>query len=249
MKLILLNRQTLVLLSFLILVTLLPTFVNAQKGMPAYPYTEVFFESTWEQMANYEKKRKGPSLEGIQVLNEEFISSNIILKNDTCIYQDVPVRINIYENALEVNYKGEVKYLPANRIEKIELQGKSKPFLTQNSFSTKVPAPEGFYKLLYEQKSTLLCHYSYTIKEANYNVALDVGQENDEIVIERNYYIILNNEMIKLEKNRRKLVKQLGADKEVQDFLKKNRINLKDEQDMVKFLEFYDSAFNNCLNA
>lgn len=241
--------KVLVILILVIFISLTTKNLMAQKGMSAYPYSTVFFESTWEQMANYEIKKKGSILEGNKVLYEEFINSRIILKDDTCIYKDIPVRINIYENALEVNYKGEVKYLPVDKIDKIELQSQNRPFLTQNSFNEKLSAPVGFYKLLYDQQSTLLCHYSYKIKEANYNVQLDVGQEYDEVVIERDYYLIVDNEMIKLEKNRKKLFKQLGEEKEVRDFLKQHRINPKDEQDLVKLLEFYDSAFNNCLNA
>jgi hypothetical protein len=233
----------------MIFTALFPTLVKGQSGMTVFPNTHIYYENNLEQLGYFEKLKKGPMLNGKKVLNEEFINSNIKLMNDTFIYKDFPVRINIYENALEVNYKGEVKYLPVEKIEKIEFSGKNKPYLTQNSLSAEIDAPQGFYKLLYDQQSTLLCHYSYKIKEATYNVQFDVGQEYDEIVIEQDYYLIVNNEMIKLEKSRKKLLKQLGEEKDVKDFLKRNKINPKDEQDMVKLLEYYDSAFNNCLNA
>lgn len=249
MRLIYIKRRIPICLIFMIFAFLFPTLVKCQSGMTAFPNTHIYYENNLEQLGYFEKLKKGPMLNGKKVLNDEFINSNIKLMNDTFIYKDFPARINIYENALEVNYKGEVKYLPVEKIEKIEFLGKNQPYLTQNSLSAEIDAPQGFYKLLYDEQSILLCHYSYKIKEATYNVQFDVGQEYDEIVIEQDYYLIVNNEMIKLEKSRKKLLKQLGEEKGVKDFLKRNKINPKDEQDMVKLLEYYDSAFNNALNA
>jgi len=220
---------------------------NAQKGRPSYPYQMVFFESTWQDMANYEKKGSGPKLTGQRVLNEDFIKSNIILKNDTVVYKDVPVRVNVYENALEVKYKGEIKYLPVHKIEKVEFQNQGFSYLTNNTINT--DAPEGFYKILYKKQSVLLCHYGYKIKEANYNVQMDVGEKDDKIIVTKDYYVVLNNQLIKLENNRRKLIKQLGNSEAIEDFIKKQKINPKDEQDMIKFLDYYDSAKINCFNS
>jgi hypothetical protein len=234
---------------FMIFTAFFPKLLISQSGMAVFPNSHVYYENNLEQLGYFEKLKKGPMINGKKVLNVDFLNSNIKLINDTCIYKSFPARINIYENALEVNYKGEIKYLPVEKIENIEFPEDKNPYLTQNSLNAEIDAPVGFYKLLYDQESTLVCHYSYKIKEATYNVQFDVGQEYDEVVIEKDYYLIVNNKMIKLEKSRKKLLKQLGEGKEVRDFLKQYRINPKDEQDLVKLLEFYDSAFNNCLNA
>ena len=232
----------------MIFAVLFPRLVKSQSGMAVFPNSHIYYENNLEQLGYFERLKKGSTLNGKKVLSDEFIKSNIKLKNDSSIYRNLSARINVYENALEVDYKGDVKYLPVNKIEKIQFQGKDKPYLTQNSLSSELAAPRGFYKLLYNQQSILLCHYSYKIKAATYNVQFDVGQEYDEIVIERDFYLIVGDEMIKLEKNRRKLLKQLGEEREIKEFLRKNKIDPKDEQDMVKFLEYYDSAFTSYLN-
>ena len=49
-------------------------------------------------------------------------------------------------------------------------------------------------------------------------------------------------QLIEIEKNSRKFARQFSLNEEMDAFFRHNRINPKNEQDLIKFLKYYDST-------
>ncbi len=68
-----------------------------------------------------------------------------------------------------------------------------------------------------------------------------MGERDDKIVITKTHYAFINRQLIELEKNKRKLTRQFNSNEEMDAFFRHNKINPKDEQDLIKFIKYYDS--------
>ncbi|MBE9510120.1 MAG: hypothetical protein IMY71_04510 [Bacteroidetes bacterium] len=179
------------------------------------------------------------SLLGTPYLNEEWENADIILSHDDLLVKDIPIRIDVMNNWLEVKLKGKVFLLYVDDTHSLFFKNSNDAFITGNGIAKNSPA--GFYKVIYNEKSSVFCHYSTKIKEATYIPAFNVGEKDDKIIIEKTYYAFINNQLIELEKNKKKLIQQFKSNKEIITFIKHNNINPTKEQDLIKFIKYYDS--------
>ena len=182
----------------------------------------------------------GSGLSGTPYLNEKWQKADIILLHDDLLIKDIPVKINVRSSWLEVNLKGKIYLLDADDIYSFFLKGNNDAFITTNALDKN--GPSGFYKVIYNDKSSLLCFYSASIKQANYVPAFDAGEQDDKIVIEKTYYAFINGQLIELEKKSKKFTRQFNLNEEMDAFFSQNRINPKNEQDLIKFLKYHDST-------
>lgn len=179
-------------------------------------------------------------LSGTPYLNEKWQKADIILLQDDLLIKDIPVKIDVRNNRLEVNHKGKVYLLDADDIYSLFLKGNNDAFITTNALDKN--GPTGFFKVIYNEKSSLLCFYSTSIKQASYVPAFDTGEQDDKIIIKKTYYAFINRQLIELEKKSKKFTRQFNLNEEMDAFFSHNRINPKKEQDLIKFLKFYDST-------
>lgn len=179
------------------------------------------------------------SLLGTPYLNEEWENADIVLSHDDLLVRDILVKIDVSNNWIEVKREGEIFLLYIDDTHSLFFKNSNTAFITGNGIAEN--SPEGFYEVLYNEKSSLFCHYSTSIKKATYIPAFNVGEKDDKIIIEKKYYAFLNNQLIELEKNKKKLIQQFHSNNEIITFIKQNNINPKNEQDLIKFIKYYDS--------
>ena len=178
-------------------------------------------------------------LTGTPYLNEEWQNADIVFLKDDLFVKDIQVKIDVRNNWLEVNLKGKVYVLDADDTYSLFFKENNITFITRNALN-KI-GPQGFFEVIYNEESSLFCHYSASIKQANYIPALDAGEEDDKIIINTTYYAYINMQLIELEKKSKKFAKQFNLNEEMNTFFRHNRINPKNEQDLIKFLKYYDS--------
>lgn len=176
---------------------------------------------------------------GTPYLNEEWENADIVLSHDDLLVKDIPIKVDLMNNWIEVNLKGKIFLLYLDDTHSFYFKNSNDAFITGNSIVKDSPA--GFYKVLYNEKSSLFCQYSTNIKKSTYIPAFDVGEKDDKIIIEKTYYAFINNQLIELEKNKKKLIRQFKSNNEIITFIKHNNINPKKEQDLIKFINYYDS--------
>jgi len=176
---------------------------------------------------------------GSPFVNTEWQQANIILIENKAEILDVPVRIDAKANLLEINHEDRVKVLHATNTYSLAFKNSEEVFVSNKTLG--VEEPEGFFKIVYNKKSSLLCHYSTKVVQGTYNPILDAGIKEDKLVVEQTYYIFKEGKLVKLEKNRKKLIHQFNNEPEVAGFIREQKITPKFEYDLLKLVSFIDS--------
>jgi hypothetical protein len=180
-----------------------------------------------------------PKLLGTNYLDEEWSPADIILYGDTIEIQGVDARIDLSNGILELNLEDRVIVVPSYRTKSILFSSSDNLYMSRSGIGLYGPA--GFYRVLYTGKSALYCHYSTDIRESNYNVALDAGRKDDEIIHVLTYYLAKGDKLIKLEKKKGKLIDQLGGSK-LEAYIKENSIDVRKEEGLISVVEFLDGT-------
>lgn len=176
---------------------------------------------------------------GSNYIYNDWQLADIKIVSDSGIIQDVYIKIDVLNNIVEIQDIKEIKVLPANLTKFIKLKQKNETYITKNAIGDYIL--NGFSKVIYNGKTSLLCNYSARIKEAQYNEALAVGNRDDELILVKKYYVFINKELILIEKSQRKLIKAFAYNPKIQQFIKDNHISPKNENDLITLLTYIDT--------
>jgi len=187
--------------------------------------------------------QKGGVIEGTIYLNEQWFPGVIKLK-----FYDEPInvdklRINVFNNEVELQVDGKIKVVGAHEIIYCSInEGYRKRYFVSTMEYPVETNLTGFFEVLYDAPTSLLAHYYTAIKKADYNVALDVGSKNDEILIKENYYVVKENApLIKVDK--RKDVLKICSDfaSQMKSFIKNNNLKTSNSKDLVEIFKYYNT--------
>ncbi|MCW3109587.1 MAG: hypothetical protein JWQ09_4093 [Segetibacter sp.] len=94
---------------------------------------------------------------------------------------------------------------------------------------------KSLYQVLSQGKATLLKHYAVTWQDITLFNTTNTTRVYKQM---EQYYLYLNGKMFRLEKNKDNLPGLLGSSK---DYISKNKLNLKKEEDAAKLIDYYNS--------
>ncbi|MFZ4412616.1 MAG: hypothetical protein ACOYOV_06000 [Bacteroidales bacterium] len=188
---------------------------------------------------NVTEKTYNTKMTGSSYIYDDWKLSDIKMTSDSGIMQNLMIKIDVLYNIIEIKKDEEIKILPANQTILVKLKEKNEVFITKNALGDFLL--NGFSKIIYNEKTSLLCNYSAKVKEAKYNEALAVGNRDDELIIVKNYYFFINNELSLVERNKKKFLKSFAYNPNIQEFIKEKNISPKNEDDLVILLKFIDS--------
>jgi len=199
------------------------------------------FNSTneWSKVFITNRPIYNNSQTGTPFINPEWKLADIVLLENKNEILQVPVRIDTKFNLIEIRHEEKVKVLHASNTFSVALTMTGEVFVTNKTLG--ITEPEGFFKVVYSKKSSLLCYYSAKIIEGAYNPVLDAGIKEDKMFVEQTYYIMQNGKLTKLEKNRKKLMRQFEDQPEIAQFIKDEHLMPKLEYDLLKLIGFIDS--------
>ncbi|CAM1341864.1 Carbamoyl-phosphate synthase small subunit [Tenacibaculum aestuarii] len=189
------------------------------------------------------KQTKNEELTGSVYLFDDWNNRGVIYSNDGKGYKLDGLNLNLELNRLEAKFEDKSKNsvyafdpesvkkatIGNKVVKRIRLSDKEGEFfLEELSINDKV----GFYKL-----------YSVSIKYARLNPMTQKKMGNNQYIKEETYYIEFNGrglEAIELKKS--KILNKLKDKKEkVKKFIKENKLNVKEENDFIKLLNYYSS--------
>ena len=105
--------------------------------------------------------------------------------------------------------------------------------------STDITSEKSFYEVLYDGSTTLLRDPKKNIVEHRvYNSSTAVKS----IVETPAYYIQVNGQLIKIKKDKKAILAALGNPAQLDKYIQDNKLNLKDDKDLVKAMLYYDSV-------
>lgn len=141
------------------------------------------------------------------------------------------VIIRDFHNIYKIN-------LPANKIEQFILPDHIFVRIVHNNFNE---MNTGFYEQLYQGKTGLVAKREKKIIEK------PISERIDNVVISTNTYYVMKKDVYYTFKNERGLLNILSdKKKEIQQYLKRNRIRYKDdpERSMIMAVEYYNRLMN-----
>ncbi|MBF9253576.1 hypothetical protein I2I11_09760 [Pontibacter sp. 172403-2] len=169
---------------------------------------------------------------------------------DNLIFDNVPVKYNVYENVVQFQ-KGDGKtyLLPPNKIDyfvlKDTLGARSYTFRKVPEISRMLKSPtDRFAIVLHEgKKSTMVLLPGKSLVKADFKGGYSAGRTFDELVTENDYYLIKQGEEPqKVKLSKRSLLKALqDKQQQVEDFISKQNIDADTEEGWMETLAFYDS--------
>lgn len=182
-----------------------------------------------------------PSIIGSTYLEEVWQIAEIVLKSGNVI-QGLPLKIEIEQGNVEIQYNGETKFLNLNAVDYINYNdiktGAKSVIRSANQFTIDGTPLKGIVKVEeYVGQYKVVKHFYIEFLQANYNVAMDVGSKDHRKVKKENLYISNNNKLILVKGSSKKIAEQLGADKEkALRIIKENKLKLTNEEDLINFI-------------
>jgi hypothetical protein len=162
--------------------------------------------------------------------------ANVLFKNGKAI-ASLKMRYNVYENQMLYRHD-DTTYVIGTPDSIAEIKFPNKKFVYKNLVHED-KSEKTFLEVLYASKITLYNAYRIEVVPANYNQALDVGSKNDLFKIKEQLYFLVDTKFVVLKKMS-KLLDLLGdKKKEVSDYVDKEHLSIKNKEDIVKVLSYY----------
>ncbi len=189
-------------------------------------------------------------VEGNFYLDKKWNLASILLYKDQQVLENYRVRYNINANQFEL--------LEPETLQVTTLQGLRVQNIVWLDSSYKVPryfvngmdfrdegAPIlGFFEVLVEGELPLMRRTLAVFKESNYNVALMVGNRNDQIVKRNVYYFLRGKDMFEVPKKRKEFFLIFGEKAaEMEAFAEENQIDLKAAGSIFQVFTYFNSQF------
>jgi hypothetical protein len=234
--------KTIFSVAFVLFTFFFETYAQQPSGQDAFVNTlnlggQSNVARTWDN--RYEGVRGTPYLKNVWQ-NAQIISI------EGKVYNNVPLKYDVYSNLLAIkNSKGDSISTETTNIKEFTWIGTGMTFVKEPLLDNTTDLKN--FGRLYQQifkgnKTTLLKNYRKELLKADYQGGYNANRRYDELIDETDYYLKKDTQIEKIKLNEKNIVKFLAdKEKEVKDFIKKQKLNLKNETDVVKLLQYYES--------
>jgi hypothetical protein len=185
---------------------------------------------------------------GSVYLNENWKETTLKLKKETygvSELEGVKMKLDLKTNTMEFQTDKGIKVIGGANVEsfvwKNDLQSDDETYINCDKFSFENTKLLGFAHVISPGKKVSLVQHQYLeFVQADYNVALDVGSKDHKYLKKNKLYLLKDNQLIPVNK---KSIAIAMADKKQQigQYKKDQKLNLKDQQDLVSLIAYYNS--------
>jgi len=168
-----------------------------------------------------------------------------IVLSDGRKYYNVKAKLNLVEH--EVVFKsssGEEGFIGKGMVSIISIVDSTKQGVKNYTFQSGFPkidnqANFNFYQVFTNGKATLLKSINKSIEERLNELS---GEKSKEFMVRENAYIYIGGEMKRIKKDKEFFMNILADQAtSVNEYLTANKINFKNEEQVIKLIEFYNS--------
>ncbi len=180
------------------------------------------------------------TVEGSVYLNSDFEEGEIFT-SDAVRFTGIPMRYNAYQSEIEVLMPDDKIYILKNsdKIVKISLDSSD---LIYTKFVSKDGERSGYLSLVYNGMTTLYRRDYKVFKEGAPSNGIINEIPNKIIDRPKEYYVRTDAGMPRFFKTSKDLAELLGLhSSEINSFLRKERVNVKKEADLIKVMTYFDS--------
>lgn len=183
-------------------------------------------------------------------LDTKWNLASILLYRDQEVLEGFRARYNINSNQFELMEPENnlVSVMPGLRVQNIVWMDSAykvpRYFVNGMDFRDEGAPISGFFEVIVEGELPLMRRTLAVFKESNYNVALMVGNRNDEIIKRNVYYYLKGKDLYEVPKKRKEIFEIFG-DKaaEMEKFAEDNSINFKEKSSIFTLFTYYNSLF------
>lgn len=179
-----------------------------------------------------------PRVLGNHYLYTEWNSATIYLNDDMEIEQ-IPIRIDLENQHIEIMHSEVIKVLSFSKIKAIDIMkthGTKEHFMNGESFIFAGDKVKGLFKVIVSGKFSLILNTHTEVISSTYNKALDVGTRDAQVQQSHQYYILKDRTVVKVGNNKSKLADIIHEvyKQDASDIIRKAK--LKDEQSLVSMI-------------
>jgi hypothetical protein len=184
----------------------------------------------------YEEKDLPMGTEGSPYL-DDWQHAQIVFKNGDVI-PDLMVRYNVLTNQMLYQDKNKTYIIGApNNIARIDLPGK---VFSYGEFLNGNKMDRGYYQVLEAGKMNLLVKYEIEMKRSNYNVALDIGEKTNKLLLHESLCLQMDDRILPLQKKSKPLDFFSGKEKEISEYMNREKLSFSKKEDLKKAVAFYN---------
>lgn len=208
----------------------------AQNTVGSSPVVYNFFYRLTPGQVKGINQNAPANLDGSPFLNENWQDGKIMLNNGDTI-PTIKLRLNVYKEEMQFLHEDKTYFIGSpEEVKIISLGGSSFIFL---NYEEKGTPKKSYFQEVYAGKVSLLIHYYPLILPANYNVQLNSGNKNDQILIKKKYFAKIGDKIVEIDKKGKNFISSFG-EKEllISKFVKENKISFKDETDLISLIKY-----------
>lgn len=228
--------------SFIILTFLLSTSFLSRAQYLNYDIIEAMEYFRTNQMTT----EQPPSvlteehIEGSPYLNDEFVSGTIYTASKQKVI-DIPLRYNIFNDDLEFKTPDN-KVLAIARPETVERAEFGETTLVFQACKYGNVSKSGFFRVVTEGKVTLLAKANVIFQKATQEAAYKEARPPRFTREPDTFYLKTDNDAAVRIKNKKDLANYFtDHKKEMETFIKRNRVKVSKQTDLLKVIEYYHS--------
>ncbi len=187
-------------------------------------------------------KSKPKETKGSYYYNDVWYTGTIKLFSGEEV-QAYPLKYDMKMNQIDIKVNESVKIISIGAVKEIiwvNPTGQSE--VLRNISMYKNIEGYGFFSVLSEGKLSLLKKTELNLLDANYNTAMDVGSQSDKYVKKEIYYIKSEDKISQIKKRKKTFLNKFEDKAEkVELFASENNLNFKDDVDLEKIFNYYNS--------
>ena len=187
-----------------------------------------------------------PDVVGDPFSKPHFSLISALLYNDQVI-NGVPAKHDLVSDEFYFQTKQGLRSLSGHQIKSFSfvdsITQKKSVYINAKDFQSKAGTPhKGFFEILYDGEMALVKKTEATVKMANYNITLNVGNRDHQVLKKVEYYY-LTGDAAELVPGPKTLTTLFGDQKAAVDkYIKINQLNLKDERHLMLVFEYYNQS-------
>lgn len=173
------------------------------------------------------------------------LSSLLLFENEKLI-NDYLVRYDIKNNEFEFRLKNGVKVLPGSKVKNIvwiDSLTKTTRIMNNGSEYSAAEIPfDGFFEILKDGEIQLLKKPYVEVLRPNFSPALNVGSKDTKILKKSEYFYSLKNKLYQIKKKSSlEAIQQHKSSVDLAAFLKKEKISLTKEEDLMLLFDMINA--------
>lgn len=213
-------------LGLIVLSTLFWTHLTAQRQETILLNTQEIDEERYE------------GIRGYPFIWEKW-QSGVVIDDQGLSAEAEKINFNAHTQTFEVKKGGRFIELSSEEQNQIIINSLDEPQTFKKDIHPDLPLE--FNQLLYTGATLQLV--KSTEKEISTKVFQNVGKKVtvEQFVKRETFYLIQNGELRRIKTNKKALLKQLEQSKKLDSFIKKNKLKLKNDADLVKLIAHYET--------